>query len=240
MRACAIMAFTACGIRAQDILKNPGFDSTVDAAGVPVPAIWRMSTGDTMSYAIACDIEDKHSGFGAARIRVKKDATTLCCHYDQRLADTLVGHQFHVTAWIKASAAIVNNAQLVIQVGDTRNGGWRQVQWQMLSGFNVTEWTQVDRTVSLSPDGNRVVFTIYVKPNQPAGTTIWVDEMTMTDLSTGVVYHPLTRERNGVTRGSMSLVTPLGRRVPAPGAGTPGLLAPGCFISVDGKSLLSR
>ena len=52
-------------------LLNPGFDSTVTVGGKLVPAVWRMSVGDTNSYDFACDTDNPQSGAGALRVRVK-------------------------------------------------------------------------------------------------------------------------------------------------------------------------
>ena len=143
-------------------------------------------------------------------------------------------------AWQKAGSDISNNAQFVIQVADTRQGGWRQVQWLNLSGFRSTEWTQFERDIDLSSDANRVVMTIYVKPNQPAGTTVWVDAIEVIDLSTGVVYHPGRMAGARVSSAPLTVYAADGRRVSVPGLSAERVLAPGLRVTQGATALRVR
>jgi hypothetical protein len=178
-----------CFSQAPVPIGNADFDSGTVVGNALVPTVWRIGAG-AGSYIFECDTTDKVSGYASGRLQPTEDRPTRCCHVDQRLDSNLLGTRVRVQAAIKASANILNNAQLVLQVGDTRNGGWRQEQWTNISGFQFTNWHQIDKEVSISSNGNRVVFTIYMKPNQALGTTIWVDGLSMTNLSVGVDYRP--------------------------------------------------
>jgi hypothetical protein len=217
-----------CFAQAPVPIGNADFDSGTVVGSVLVPTIWRMGVGEG-SYEFACDTDDKVSGAASGRLQPTEDMPTRCCHIDQRLDDALLGARVRVRASVKASSSIFNNAQLVIQVGDTREGGWRQEQWALVSGFQSTVWQQIEDEVNISDNGNRVVFTIYMKPNQPLGTTIWVDALEITDLSVGVAHKLSVLGASLPDERAVAVYCIDGRRVPT-----------GMQVNRHGTDLLAR
>jgi hypothetical protein len=203
-----------CFSQAPVLIGNADFDSGTVVGSVLVPTVWSMLSGGVGLYEFACDTDDKVSGTASGRLTPTEDMPTNCCHVDQRLDSALLGARVRVRAAIKASSNLMNNAQLVIQVGDTRDGGWRQEQWALVSGFQSTVWQQIEKEVNISDNGNRVVFTIYMKPNQSLGTTIWVDALEITNLSVGVDCRPSVLAANPPDERPVAVYCVDGRRVP--------------------------
>jgi hypothetical protein len=90
-------------------------------------------------------------------------------------------------AQVKSSDTLRNDAQVVIQVQRTQPS-FSVLQWETLSGVWFTEWEWVIQDTDVIEGGDRVVLTFYLKPGKPLGTTIWADDFSILDLTTGVRY----------------------------------------------------
>jgi hypothetical protein len=179
-------------------VKNADFESYTSFGEKLIPTNWNLSIGDTFSYRITCDTTIFHSGKSSCKLYVKEDFPISCCHYDYRLSDSIIGHTIHVKAWVKADRVLEANFQIVIQNAKTQTISqwhWEQVKWDMIGGAYSTDWSLVEKNSIVSDTANTVLLTIYLKPGQSAGTTIWIDDMEVTDLTAGVTYHPLLTNR---------------------------------------------
>lgn len=237
-----LSALAAADINAP--ILNPGFeDYGLKDTFEAWPTNWSMLGNHTDVFEFVADTTTSQSGAASGRVKVIAEGTAgYCCHVDQRLPDNFTAamhdHTMRLDAWVKSSRDdLQSNLQVVVQLAHVEDG-WQQLGWKSVAAGTSTEWHQVSNEFTISPSVNRTVVTLYVKPLQEVGVTLWVDDISVTILETGAVYKLEGRTPNlSSVSGPVKIFTPDGRVIgTVVGGSLPEALAPGLHMLRHGRS----